>query len=133
MRARVPVLAASTGGPVETIRDGVTGWLRDPLDEGAWTDVVSRVLADASAPELKTMGEAGLTRVKETFGRDKMAARLEAVLVETLSVKPKRGWVFNTFVNILVVGIAFAVGLVFAQSYYMIRILLGEFKAVPPV
>ncbi|KAG6015580.1 Alpha-1,3-mannosyltransferase-like protein, partial [Claviceps citrina] len=35
MLAHVPVLAANTGGPVETIADPETGWLRDPADVDA--------------------------------------------------------------------------------------------------
>lgn len=126
MRARVPVLAASTGGPVETVVDGVTGWLRGPDDEAAWRDVMARVLAELSDDEMRGMGEAGLTRVKETFGRDKMAARLEAVLAETLAVKPVRSVFFNTLVNFVVVGFAFFIGLGVARTYWTVQQARGR-------
>lgn len=126
MRARVPVLAASTGGPVETVVDGVTGWLRDTDKEEAWRDVMARVLAELSDDEMGRMGEAGLARVRESFGRDKMAARLEDVLAETLSVRPRKSHFFDTLMNVLVVGAAFIVGLGFAKGYWTVKQARGQ-------
>lgn len=40
MMAGVPVLATNTGGPLETIYDGRTGWLRSPGKVEQWTDVM---------------------------------------------------------------------------------------------
>ncbi|KAK0740605.1 hypothetical protein B0T18DRAFT_449188 [Schizothecium vesticola] len=37
MLAGVPVLAARDGGPVETVVDGETGWLRAPGEVGEWS------------------------------------------------------------------------------------------------
>lgn len=75
----VPVLAADSGGPRETVVDGVTGWLRDPANVGEWSEVIGRVLNDMSADELERMGRAGRERVKERFAEEHMAERLERI------------------------------------------------------
>lgn len=126
MRARVPVLAATTGGPVETVVDGVTGWLRDTTDEEAWRDVMAKVLAELSDEEMAQMGEAGLVRVRESFGRDKMASRLEIVLAETLSVPLRKSRFFDTLVNFMIVLVAFIFGLAFAKGYWIVKQATGQ-------
>ncbi|RFU80414.1 alpha-1,3 alpha-1,6-mannosyltransferase [Trichoderma arundinaceum] len=93
MLARVPVLAANTGGPVETIRDSKTGWLRDPEDVGAWSTVMRDVLGMADE-SLHRMGTDGEDRVRSLFGRDNMALRLETSINEILSQKHARPSLF---------------------------------------
>ncbi|KAH6608234.1 hypothetical protein Trco_004547 [Trichoderma cornu-damae] len=89
MLARVPVLAANTGGPVETIRDSKTGWLRDPEDVDAWSNVMRSVLRTSDA-DLRRMGADGEKRVRSLFGRDNMALRLETSIDEIVSQKHAR-------------------------------------------
>ncbi|PTB40173.1 glycosyltransferase family 4 protein [Trichoderma asperellum CBS 433.97] len=86
MLARVPVLAANTGGPVETIRDSKTGWLRDPDDIEAWSSVMRNVL-EMPDQDIRRMGADGEERVRSLFGRDNMALRLETSINEVLSQK----------------------------------------------
>ena len=40
MLAQLPVLAAKTGGPKETVVDGETGWLRDHDVVEGWVEVM---------------------------------------------------------------------------------------------
>jgi alpha-1,3/alpha-1,6-mannosyltransferase len=89
MLARVPVLAANTGGPVETIQNMKTGWLRDPDDIGAWSTVMLDVLRMPDE-EVRRMGTDGEERVRSLFGRDNMALRLETSLNDILSQKHAR-------------------------------------------
>ncbi|KAM0513907.1 hypothetical protein ACHAPE_007262 [Trichoderma viride] len=86
MLARVPVLAANTGGPVETIQNMKTGWLRDPEDIGAWSTVMLSVLRMPDQ-DVRRMGADGEKRVRSLFGRDNMALRLETSINEILSQK----------------------------------------------
>ena len=86
-----PVLAADTGGPVETVVDGVTGWLRDPSDPPAWTAVMNTVLNDLSPAGRAAMGRAGAHRVREGFGQENMAERLDAVLDDLVAAAPAPG------------------------------------------
>ena len=84
MLARLPVLAANTGGPLETIVEGQTGWLRDVGDVGAWTEVMGMVLQDMTEGELEAMGRAGHERVKAEFSQTKMADRLDEEIDEMI-------------------------------------------------
>lgn len=77
MLAQTPVLASNTGGPLETVVDGVTGWLRDVGDVDAWRDVMLLVLRGLSETDLKDMGSRGRERVREHFSRETMGVRLD--------------------------------------------------------
>ncbi|KAK9385687.1 hypothetical protein V1515DRAFT_607593 [Lipomyces mesembrius] len=76
MLMNVPVIATSTGGPLETVDDGVTGWLRPP-DVSAWTPVFNHVLFEATDAELKVMGKRGREAVLKKFSRTEMATSFE--------------------------------------------------------
>lgn len=77
MLAGVPVLAANSGGPLETVQDPETGWLRDVEKVEEWTDVMKRVLGEMSEGQLRQMGANGKRRVREEFSETKMAKRLD--------------------------------------------------------
>ena len=77
MLAGVPVLAANSGGPLETVLDPETGWLRDVEKVEQWTDVMKRILGEMGEEQLRQMGANGKRRVKEEFSETKMAGRLD--------------------------------------------------------
>ena len=81
----VPVLAANNGGPVETVLEGKTGWLRDPVDPNQWTEVMDRVLNDMSDSDLAAMSLAGVERVTQNFADVQMAERLDSIFDEITS------------------------------------------------
>lgn len=80
MLAGAPVLAANTGGPTETVVEGETGWLRDPADAAAWTEVMDKVLNGMSQEQLAEMGRKGDERVRGQFVDTQMAERLDRIL-----------------------------------------------------
>lgn len=80
MLAGVPVLAANSGGPLETVLDPATGWLRDAEKVEQWTDVMKKVMGQMSEEQLRQMGENGKRRVREEFSETKMAKRLDKEL-----------------------------------------------------
>lgn len=80
MLAGAPVLAANTGGPTETVVEGETGWLRDPDDDAAWTEVIDKVLNGMSQEQLAEMGRKGDERVRGQFVDTQMAERLDGIL-----------------------------------------------------
>lgn len=82
---------------------------------------MAQVLGEMPDEEVKKMGEAGLARVRDTFGRDQMAARLEAVIAETLSVDLPRHRFVNTLINFSIVVMAFLIGLAFAKTYWTVQ------------
>lgn len=120
MRARVPVLAATTGGPVESVVDGKTGWLRDTTQTSQWTDVILKALK-MSDNEIKAMGEAGAHRVKEVFGREKMAERLDDIVEEMKMGKHKGSFALNTVISATIMGSAFVVSVLFAKGFYTVK------------
>lgn len=79
-----PVLAADSGGPRETVVEGVTGWLRSPEKPEAWRRVIEKVLelegSETGKAELREMGRRGRERVRGMFAEEQMAERLEKVL-----------------------------------------------------
>ena len=85
MLAGTPVLAANSGGPLETVVDGETGWLRPADDVSQWTKVMRQVLFDMPKDHLTRMGEKGKRRVKDEFSHTKMASRLDEEIANTVN------------------------------------------------
>ena len=89
MLAGVPVLAAKSGGPLETVVDGKTGWLRNVKKPESWTAVMREVLVDLSDAEPQRMGTAGKERVRAEFSKTKMAKTLDNEIEEMIA-SPRR-------------------------------------------
>ena len=93
MDAGLPVLASNSGGPLESIMEGKTGWLRSVDDSSAWTKIMKRVLELNSTPEgqrtLRQMGTAGKDRARKEFGRDSMSKRFEQEIQEMSQIARK--------------------------------------------
>ncbi|KAK9364791.1 hypothetical protein V1509DRAFT_635166 [Lipomyces kononenkoae] len=76
MLMNVPVIATTSGGPLETVDDGTTGWLR-PADVSAWSPVMHHVLFEAIEAELHAMGKLGHEIVAKKFSRAEMATAFQ--------------------------------------------------------
>ena len=83
------MLASNTGGPLETVVEGETGWLRDANDVSAWTDVIHTVLYQMSPSDLACMAAACRDRVLSEFSLTAMGERLEQEINSMLS-SPRR-------------------------------------------
>ena len=89
MLAGVPVLAANSGGPLETVLNGETGWLRPVEDVGAWTEIIrGAVEGREDGRLLREMGKKGRSRVVAEFSAEKMAERLDEE-VRTMVQSPR--------------------------------------------
>ncbi|PYH43793.1 GDP-Man:Man(1)GlcNAc(2)-PP-dolichol alpha-1,3-mannosyltransferase [Aspergillus saccharolyticus JOP 1030-1] len=84
MRAGIPVLASNTGGPLETIVEGETGWLRDAKNDAEWTAVMDKVLYEMSQTELDRMSAVAKKRVESEFSLTAMGEKLETEITEML-------------------------------------------------
>ncbi|KAL8673104.1 MAG: hypothetical protein Q9224_007536 [Gallowayella concinna] len=104
MLAGVPVLAADSGGPLETVLESQTGWLRSADDVSRWTEVMQRVLCGLSQEKLRTMGDAGRRWVKSEFSETKMADRLDEEI--TWMVESPRRRVVDVADLLLALGMA---------------------------
>jgi alpha-1,3/alpha-1,6-mannosyltransferase len=79
MAVGTAVVAANSGGPMESVVDAETGYLRQPTPEAFAEAVVSL----ARDPDLASeMGRCGRQRVNAMFSLHALAARLEPVLRE---------------------------------------------------
>ena len=79
MAAARPVVAVDSGGPRETVVDGVTGFLR-PADPEAFADALAELVRDPHAA--RRLGLAGRERVASGFSRRAFAQRLLAIVDE---------------------------------------------------
>ncbi|KAA2256555.1 glycosyltransferase family 4 protein [Solihabitans fulvus] len=76
--AGLPVVAGSSGGAPETVRDGVTGNVVDGEDVAEIATAVGRLLSDPG--QAAKMGQAGREWVSDNWRWDDMAARLVSLI-----------------------------------------------------
>lgn len=90
----LPVLASDTGGPLETIVEGETGWLRDVHAIDEWTAVIDNVLNGMGQEDVARMAAAGKARAKREFSLTAMGDRLEEEISTMLAAerRPFHGW-----------------------------------------
>jgi glycosyltransferase involved in cell wall biosynthesis len=81
-----PVLASALGGPMESVVEGVTGWLVPPGDVDAWTLAV-RTALDQPAEVLASMGIAARERVKRHYSLVAMREATFAVYAQVLEAR----------------------------------------------
>jgi glycosyltransferase involved in cell wall biosynthesis len=77
------VLSSSWGGGKELVKDNVTGWIIDPLNEDAWAKRLT--WCDEHRADLVAMGMAGRKRVEEAFTMDNHLKRLEQIYHEEIA------------------------------------------------
>jgi glycosyltransferase involved in cell wall biosynthesis len=85
--AKVPVVATSTGGQTELVRDGVTGRLVPPGDAPALAQAL-RVLADDPAQGAR-FASAAAADARARFGRDRLLEEVQAHY-DRLCEEPRR-------------------------------------------
>jgi alpha-1,3/alpha-1,6-mannosyltransferase len=81
MAAGRPVIAVRSGGPIETVLDGETGFLREPTPQ-AFAHAIVRLITHPA--EADRMGRAGSRRVRERFSLARFGRQLEAVRNEVV-------------------------------------------------
>ena len=78
--AGTPCLAVNSGGPIETVRDNETGFLREPTPE-AFGDALFVLIED---PQKATrMGQAGRNHVETIFGTKRFEKEWKVLVEET--------------------------------------------------
>ncbi|TBU24796.1 mannosyltransferase [Dichomitus squalens] len=86
----LPVLAANSGGPTESVLDvppaEKTGWLREP-SPGVWAEALEEIVG-LSDGERRELGERARRRAREKFGMEAMAKDLEEALRQTAAMGP---------------------------------------------
>lgn len=115
MHAGLPVLASNTGGPLETIVEGETGWLRDAQVVADWIAIMDKVLFETSEDEVARMAASGKSRVEKEFSLTAMGDRLEHEISDMLQ-RERRA--FNGLPQMIAVfallGVALAIAVALA-------------------
>ncbi|MCR5878661.1 glycosyltransferase family 4 protein [Phenylobacterium sp. J367] len=78
-----PVIVSAHGGTVETVVDGVTGWLVPPGDAHAWADAL-RAAIDAGPDARAEMGRVAMDRACRLYRVDAMTAATLAAYEQVL-------------------------------------------------
>ncbi len=77
-----PVVASRVGGPLELVKDGLTGLLVSPSDPAALAEAIIALLKDPA--RAKSMGEAGYAQAREKFDAATNASKTFMVYDEIL-------------------------------------------------
>jgi glycosyltransferase involved in cell wall biosynthesis len=86
MAMGLPVIATRTGGPVDQVVEGETGFLVPPGEPAALAEKIECLQAD---PDLcSRLGQAGARRVEECFSEPRMVARLQELYGQLLEGTP---------------------------------------------
>ncbi|ANB15239.1 GDP-Man:Man(1)GlcNAc(2)-PP-dolichol alpha-1,3-mannosyltransferase [Sugiyamaella lignohabitans] len=93
-----PVLATDTGGPLETVVNGVTGWNR-PSDPTQWAKVIKYVVMVMSPEARELLSSAAKKRVKDHFSTAKMAKEFEYYAIASTKVKRQDIAHFGRFID----------------------------------
>ncbi len=83
---RLPVVAARSAGILDSVVDGVTGLLVDPLDHVCVADAISRLLLNPG--RAAAMGGAAALHA-QNYRWDQVSRRVREVLVEATSLGPR--------------------------------------------
>lgn len=83
-----PVVAFAIGGMLDTVCDGVDGFLVPPGDVSALVDAVGRLMADPA--RARRMGAAGRARMAEAFSADTFYRRTMQVYAEAIQAGASR-------------------------------------------
>ena len=89
MYAETIVVANRSGGPIETIRDGLTGYLCDTPTAEDWGKALQKVLAKTPS-ELEAMGKAAKQRVEEKFSEQRLCREWNLFLEKTVDAGHER-------------------------------------------
>ena len=81
-----PVIASNHGGTMETVVDGVTGWLVAPEDAAAWAAAMIRAM-DLGPGKRGQMGQSGMNRTRQLYRVDVMCAATLAAYDRVLEAR----------------------------------------------
>lgn len=77
---RRPVIAGRSGGAIDAVVDGETGFLVDPNDEKQLGNTMLRLLSDSDLA--RTLGQKGFERVVSQFSWNSIVSRMQVIIEE---------------------------------------------------
>lgn len=84
MYMRLPVVAVNSGGPLETVVDGETGFLCEPTPE-AFSCAMEKIYGGKE--ESKAMGETGRKHVIQNFSFEAFTRKLNTIVLDLIAKK----------------------------------------------
>jgi glycosyltransferase involved in cell wall biosynthesis len=81
-----PVIASNHGGTVETVVDGVSGWLVAPGEPDLWAAAIARAI-DIGRGRRMEMGHAGMNRTRQLYRVDAMCDATLAAYARVLEAR----------------------------------------------
>lgn len=111
MYMKRPVIAVNSGGPLETVQNGVTGFLCNP-DAESFALVMKEFLKNPSLSS--TMGEAGKENVIKKFSFDVFAQHLHSIVTDG----GQTGTVWSTAVTCFLMFVVFCVACVWVVNFH---------------
>ena len=122
MSLGTPVIAVNSGGPLETIVDGVTGFLCPQTNE----DFAAAIEKFITAPELKIkFGKEGILRVKEMFSRKALGDKLENCLNFITKNTKSPSFIFILSWTIALIVLGQLIGYILKYMIFMLGIQLN--------
>lgn len=113
MYASVPVIAANSGGPLETVKDKETGLILAPEPE-LWAEGIRDIITKKYNGE--KMGEAGRVHVQSKFSLEAFADQLEDILEELVSGGRPTKYTYDNLEY--ATRIIIAIGIFYVWYYY---------------
>ncbi|KAJ2653119.1 Alpha-1,3-mannosyltransferase-like protein [Coemansia sp. RSA 1250] len=101
MGMRVPVVAADSGGPCETVVHGKTGYLCQPRAED-FSSAISRIIS-MSEDQRSEMGRAGRERVETEFALDAYATKLEGIISDMIQYPTTVSAIFGVLMTLFII------------------------------
>lgn len=117
MLAGTPVIAANSGGPLETVT-AETGWQRDPKTE-EWAPVIAHALFGMSPEEQQTYSQNSHKRVMDRFSEKEMSLEFEKYIQIAVSTKRGPEYIFK----LLEIAVLSVLMLVFASIFFGYRLI----------
>ena len=81
-----PVIASNHGGTVETVADGVSGWLVAPGEASTWAAAMIKAM-DLGPGKRGEMGQLGMNRTRQLYRVDAMCAATLAAYEQVLEAR----------------------------------------------
>jgi alpha-1,3/alpha-1,6-mannosyltransferase len=127
MYAETPVLAVNSGGPMETIVDGKTGFLRQPSPQ-EFGEALLEWIRDPS--KATAMGKAGKHHVESTFGTKRLAKEFANLLAKCQEnqLHSRPNYVLWAKVGVYMVDAIFAMvfAIILTSALQQVGVLLPE-------
>lgn len=125
MQVGTPVLATNTGGPLETVLDGKTGWLREPVME-EWYKVLNNVSSSTRA-EIDAMASACRAQAAK-FDFVELKQQLSKLAVKTVERERKNEPAIAKQVKLVSYATVLAFVLLVLVGYIAFRVVLAVWE-----